>query len=642
MKRPGLRRKLLYLVCTMLAAVLLLRLTGTLPGGTSGSSAITVPINEVAAGVRSGTIQTITVEENQLSYRGPEGQRYTARKEPNTTVSKVLMDYGVSSEQLSHVSIVIQQPSEMSNWAPALVSLLPLIAFGAFILFMLRRSQGGNNEVLSFGKSRARMATIDKPTVTFADVAGVDEATQELQEVVEFLKYPEKFASLGARIPRGVLLVGPPGTGKTLLARAVAGEAGVPFFSLSASEFVEMFVGVGASRVRDLFDRAKRNAPCIIFVDELDAIGRQRGSGLGGGHDEREQTLNQILVEMDGFDTSTNVIMIAATNRPDVLDPALLRPGRFDRQVMVDRPDIIGRRAILEVHSRGKPLGADVALEVLAKQTPGFSGADLANLVNEGAILAARRNKRTIGLPELEEAIDRVMIGPERKSRIMSDREKALTAYHESGHALVGRMLKYHDPVHKVSIVARGRVGGYTRFLPTEDRYFGTKSQLEDMIAAALGGHVAEVLVFGEMSTGPQNDIERATSLARQMVCEYGMSEKVGPRALGHKQEMVFLGRAIGEQKNYSEKVAQTIDEEVRRLVREGQQHAEAILRERLDTLHQMAQSLIQHETLETEALELLFQGLPSPAPAPALPPRVPLTPPNARPRFIPGAATSS
>jgi cell division protease FtsH len=618
MNRPGLRRKLLYLVCTLLAAVLLLRLTGMLPGGTAGSSATTVPINEVAAGVRAGTVKTITVEENQLSFQGPEGQRYTARKEPNTTVSKLLMDYGVSSEQLSHVSIVIQQPSEMSNWAPALFSLLPLLAFGALMLFMLRRSQTGNNDVLSFGKSRARMATIDKPTVTFADAAGVDEATQELQEVVEFLKYPEKFGALGARIPRGVLLVGPPGTGKTLLARAVAGEAGVPFFSLSASEFVEMFVGVGASRVRDLFDRAKRNAPCIIFVDELDAIGRQRGSGLGGGHDEREQTLNQILVEMDGFDTNTNVIMIAATNRPDVLDPALLRPGRFDRQVMVDRPDLVGRRAILGVHTRGKPLAADVALEVLAKQTPGFSGADLANLVNEGAILAARRNKQSIGLPELEEAIDRVMIGPERKSRIMSDREKALTAYHESGHALVGRMLSHHDPVHKVSIVARGRMGGYTRFLPAEDRYFGTKSQLADMIAAALGGHVAEVLIFGEMSTGPQNDIERATSLARQMVCEFGMSERVGPRALGHKQEMIFLGRALGEQKNYSEKVAQTIDEEVRRLVREGQQQAEAILRERLDTLHQMAQSLIQHETLESEALESLFQGLPPPPPPPA------------------------
>jgi cell division protease FtsH len=636
MNRQGLRRRLLYLVCILLATGLLLRLTGTLWGGAPGSAVATVPINEVAAGVRTGTIQTITVEENRLTYSGADGQRYAARKEPNTTVSQVLTDYGVTPEQLSRVSIVVQQPSELGNWAAGLLTIVPLLAFGAFMLFMLRRGQNGNNEVLSFGKSRARMATIDKPTVTFADVAGVDEATQELQEVVEFLKFPEKFAALGARIPKGVLLVGPPGTGKTLLARAVAGEAGVPFFSLSASEFVEMFVGVGASRVRDLFDRAKRNAPCIVFVDELDAIGRQRGSGLGGGHDEREQTLNQILVEMDGFDTNTSVIMIAATNRPDVLDPALLRPGRFDRQVVVDRPDISGRRAILEVHTRGKPLAGDVALDVLAKQTPGFSGADLANLVNEGAILSARRNKQTIGLPELEEAIDRVILGPERKSRIMSDREKALTAYHESGHALVGRMLAHHDPVHKVSIVARGMAGGYTRFLPAEDHYFGTKAQLTDTIAAALGGHVAEVLIFGEMSTGPQNDIQRATSLARQMVCEFGMSEKLGPRALGHKQEMVFLGRAIGEQKNYSEKVAQAIDDEVRRLVQEGQQQAESILRERLDTLHRMAQALIQHETLESDELELLFQGLPP------SPPHAPLPLPPGRPHLIPSAVPST
>ena len=641
MNRQPLRRKLLYLMCGLLAAVLLLRLTGTLWGGSSGWSAATVPINEVAAGVRTGTIQTIRVNENQLSFQGPDGQRYTARKEPNTTTSQTLTDYGVTPEQLSRVSILIQPPSEMGNWAVVLVSLLPLLLFGGLMLFMLRRGQAGNNEMFSFGKSRARTVRVDRPVVTFVDAAGVDEAKQELQEVVEFLRYPEKFAALGARIPKGVLLLGPPGTGKTLLSRAVAGEAGVPFFSISGSEFVEMFVGVGASRVRDLFEQAKRHAPCIVFVDEIDAVGRQRGAGLGGGNDEREQTLNQILVEMDGFDTSTNVIVIAATNRPDVLDPALLRPGRFDRQVVLDRPDIRGRRAILEVHTRGKPLEVGVALEVLAKQTPGFSGADLANLVNEGAILAARRDKRTIGLLELEAAIDRVLVGPERKSRIMSEREKALTAYHESGHALVGRMLEHHDPVHKVSIVARGMMGGYTRFLPAEDRYFGTKSQFEDLIAAALGGHVAEELIFGETSTGPQNDIERATNLARRMVCEYGMSEKLGPRALGHKQELVFLGREIGEQKNYSEKVAQAIDDEVRRLVQEGQRQAEAILRERLDTLHRVAQTLIQQETLDSEALERLFQGLPSRPPAAAMLQSMPSAPSAARPGLIPGSIMS-
>src|SRR5690349_5181470 len=413
-----------------------------------------------------------------------------------------------------------------------LTAVLPLLIIGGFIFFMMRQAQGTNNQALSFGKSRARMFLGNKTVVTFADVAGVDEAKTELQEVVEFLKFPEKFNSLGARIPRGVLLVGPPGTGKTLMARAVAGEAGVPFFSISGSEFVEMFVGVGASRVRDLFDQAKRNSPCIVFVDEIDAVGRQRGAGLGGSHDEREQTLNQILVEMDGFDTNTNVIVIAATNRPDVLDPALLRPGRFDRQVVLDRPDIKGRRAILEVHAKGKPLDKDVSLDTLAKQTPGFSGADLSNLVNEAAILAARRNKKSVFMTEMEEAIDRVVAGPERKSRIISEKEKAITAYHEVGHALVARSLPNCDPVHKLSIVARGMMGGYTRFLPVEDRYLWTKSQFEDNLASLLGGHSAEVIIFGESTTGPSNDIERATQIARRMCTEYGMSSKLGPIAL--------------------------------------------------------------------------------------------------------------
>ncbi|HEY7068359.1 MAG TPA: ATP-dependent zinc metalloprotease FtsH [Chloroflexota bacterium] len=644
MDTKWLRNSLVYLI--ILVAVIALFIT--VSSGASEKEGSPVPMNEVAAGVRDGSIRKIQVTDDKLTFEKTDGKRYTARKEHNSTVSQVLKDYGVTPEQLDRVNIVVNDPPQFTNWLGLLVNLLPLVFFGAVLLFMMRQAQGSNNQALSFGKSRARMFMGNKPTVTFADVAGVDESKQELQEVVEFLKYPEKFAALGARIPKGVLLVGPPGTGKTLLSRAVAGEAGVPFFSISGSEFVEMFVGVGASRVRDLFDQAKRNAPCIVFVDEIDAVGRQRGAGLGGSHDEREQTLNQILVEMDGFDTNTNVIVIAATNRPDVLDPALLRPGRFDRQVVLDRPDIAGRRAILEVHSRGKPLEKNVVLETLAKQTPGFSGADLANLINEAAILAARRNKKAISPSELEEAIDRVIAGPERKSRIMSDREKAITAYHESGHALVGRMLKNHDPVHKVSIIARGMMGGYTRFLPAEDRYFWTKSQFEDMIAAALGGHVAEVLIFGEMSTGPQNDIERATNLARKMVCEYGMSQRLGPLALGHKEEMIFLGREIGEQKNYSEKVAESIDEEVRRLIDEGYHRAESILKEHVEKLHKIAEYLIQNETVEGEQLERIFQGLPpeeptasAPPSAAAAPPSTTPAPPSGQPRFIPGPATS-
>jgi cell division protease FtsH len=645
MDTKWLRNSLVYLI--ILVAVIALFITVSSNG--TDKEGTTIPMNEVAAGVKDGSIRKVTVAENKLTIEKTDGKRYAARKEPNATVSQALKDYGVTPEQLDRVNIVINDPPQFSNWLGLLVNLLPLVFFGAVLLFMMRQAQGSNNQALSFGKSRARMFMGNKPTVTFADVAGVDESKQELQEVVEFLKYPEKFAALGARIPKGVLLVGPPGTGKTLLSRAVAGEAGVPFFSISGSEFVEMFVGVGASRVRDLFDQAKRNPPCIVFVDEIDAVGRQRGAGLGGSHDEREQTLNQILVEMDGFDTNTNVIVIAATNRPDVLDPALLRPGRFDRQVVLDRPDIAGRRSILEVHSRGKPLEKNVALEVLAKQTPGFSGADLANLINEAAILAARRNRKAISLSELEEAIDRVVAGPERKSRVMSDREKAITAYHESGHALVGRMLKNHDPVHKVSIIARGMMGGYTRFLPAEDRYFWTKSQFEDMIAAALGGHVAEVLIFGEMSTGPQNDIERATNLARKMVCEFGMSERLGPLALGHKEEMIFLGREIGEQKNYSEKVAESIDEEVRRLIDQGYERAETILKEHMDKLHKIAEFLIQNETVEGEQLERIFQGLPpeepttsAPPSAAAAPPTTNPAPPTGQPRFIPGPATSA
>jgi cell division protease FtsH len=503
------------------------------------------------------------------------------------------------------------EPSAAGQWIGLLISaLLPVLLIGAFIFFMMRQAQGTNNQAMSFGKSRARMFLGNKTVVTFTDVAGVDEAKQELTEVVEFLKYPEKFNSLGARIPRGVLLVGPPGTGKTLLARAVAGEAGVPFFSISGSEFVEMFVGVGASRVRDLFEQAKRNSPCIVFVDEIDAVGRQRGAGLGGSHDEREQTLNQILVEMDGFDTNTNVIVVAATNRPDVLDPALLRPGRFDRQVVLDRPDIRGRREILNVHIKGKPLDKTVDLDALAKRSPGFSGADLANLVNEAAILAARRNKKSVGMAEFSEALDRVVAGPERRSRIITDEEKEIIAYHEGGHAVVQRVLPKCDPVTKVTIVSRGMALGYTMSLPQEDRYLHSKSEFEDKIAGMLGGNVAERLVFGDITTGASNDIEKATSLARAMVTQYGMSEKLGPLAFGKKEEMVFLGREISEQRNYSDEVAAKIDSEVRGIIDRAYERATEALTTHREVLDRLATLLIENETIEHDEFEALFEGV--------------------------------
>ncbi len=539
---------------------------------------------------------------------------YTTQAPPTTSVTADFKALGINLKN-QHLDFSYKTPSAWGGYITAILSFLPLVVFGALLIFMMRQAQGSNNQALSFGKSRARMFAGNRPTVTFADVAGVEEPKQELAEVVEFLKYPDKFAQLGARIPRGVLLVGSPGTGKTLLSRAVAGEAGVPFFSISGSEFVEMFVGVGASRVRDLFDQAKRNSPCIVFVDEIDAVGRQRGAGLGGSHDEREQTLNQILVEMDGFDTNTNVIVIAATNRPDVLDPALLRPGRFDRQVVLDNPDIRGRLAILEVHARGKPFEKNVNTGVLAKQTPGFSGADLANLLNEAAILAARRNKKAIGMKELEEAIDRVIAGPERKSRIISEKEKAITSYHEVGHALVARMLPNLDPVHKLTIVARGLMGGYTRLLPAEDRYLYSKSQFEETLAFSLGGHAAEQLIFGEVTTGASNDIERATELARKMVTMYGMSDKLGPLALGKKEELVFLGREIGEQRNYSEAVAEEIDSEVRHLINTAYGIAREILIQHKDKLITVSERLIHQETIEGPAFDEIMGIAPAPAP---------------------------
>ena len=491
-----------------------------------------------------------------------------------------------------------------------LFSFLPVLLIGGFIFFMMRQAQGTNSQAMSFGKSRARMFLGNKTVITFGDVAGVDEAKQELTEVVEFLKYPEKFNSLGARIPRGVLLVGPPGTGKTLLARAVAGEAGVPFFSISGSEFVEMFVGVGASRVRDLFEQAKRNSPCIVFVDEIDAVGRQRGAGLGGSHDEREQTLNQILVEMDGFDTNTNVIVVAATNRPDVLDPALLRPGRFDRQVVLDRPDIRGRREILDVHIKGKPLDKTVDHTELARRSPGFSGADIANLVNEAAILAARHNKKSIGMGDFNEAIDRVVAGPERRSRIITPEEKEIIAFHEGGHAVVQRVLPKCDAVSKVTIISRGMALGYTMSLPTEDRYLHSKSEFEDKIAGMLAGHVAEEIVFGDTTTGASNDIEKATGLARAMVTQYGMSEKLGPLTFGKKDEMIFLGREISEQRNYSDEVAAKIDAEVREIIDRARDRAKAALVSHREVLNRLAALLIEKETIEAEEFEALFSGV--------------------------------
>ena len=471
---------------------------------------------------------------------------------------------------------------------------------------MFRRAQGANNQAMGFGRSRARLFPANTPTVTFDDVAGVDEAKQELREVVEFLKSREKFQTLGARIPRGVLLVGSPGTGKTLLARAVAGEAGVPFFSISGSEFVEMFVGVGASRVRDLFDQAKRNAPCIIFIDEIDAVGRQRGSGLGGSHDEREQTLNQILVEMDGFDTNTSIIVMAATNRPDILDPALLRPGRFDRRVILDRPDVVGRTAILKVHSKGKPLADDVKLDILAKQTVGFSGADLANLVNEAAILAARRNKKSISMLELEESIDKVMMGPERKSHRISAKEKEVTAYHEAGHALVAHICSNVEPVRKISIIPRGAAGGYTKML-NEDKDYLTLSYLNDGLAMLFGGRAAEELIFNDLTSGASSDIKKATDWARRMVTNLGMSDILGPRTFGQKEELIFLGREISEQKDYGDKVANTIDDEVNRIIREAYTRAKTILTENKPKLVQIAQRLLVKETLEGDELDALF-----------------------------------
>jgi cell division protease FtsH len=496
-----------------------------------------------------------------------------------------------------------------SPWWSILTSLLPFVLLFGFWIFLMNQVQGGGSKVMSFGKSRAKRMTPDSPKIGFKDVAGVDEAVEELQEIKEFLENPKKFQALGARIPKGVLLYGPPGTGKTLLARAVAGEAGVPFFSISGSDFVEMFVGVGASRVRDLFEQAKQAAPCIVFMDEIDAVGRHRGAGLGGGHDEREQTLNQLLVEMDGFELKDNIILIAATNRPDILDPALLRPGRFDRQIVVDRPDRTGRRKILEVHSKGKPLASAIDLDTLAAGTPGFTGADLANLVNEAALLAARRGKKVIEQNELEEGIMRVIAGPEKKTRLMSEEERKITAYHELGHAIVGHYLDQDSEVHKISVVGRGQALGYTISLPREDRYLTTKKNLMANLAMTLGGRAAEELVFHEVTTGAANDLEKVTSTSKQMIMRFGMSEKLGPRVLGRNHDMPFLGREMGSEPDYSEEIAREIDEEIRRVIEEAHDMAVNVLREHIDELHRISQILIERETIDKDQFERLLAG---------------------------------
>ena len=567
-----------------------------------------VPVSQVISMAARGQLKLIEVDGEKLEITTTSGETLTSRKEDGSSVVEMLERADIDP-LASSVQVVVKGSSGLSSLFGILINFLPLILFGAVLLFMMRQAQGNTNQTFSFGRSRARMFVGNSPAVSFSDVAGVEEAKEELQEVVEFLKFPERFLSLGAKIPKGVLLVGSPGTGKTLLARAVAGEAGVPFFSISGSEFVEMFVGVGASRVRDLFDQAKRNSPCIVFVDEIDAVGRHRGAGLGGGHDEREQTLNQILVEMDGFDTSTNVIVLAATNRPDILDPALLRPGRFDRRVVLDNPDVRGRLEILKVHAKGKPLAEDVDFDAVAKQTTGFSGADLANLVNEAAILAARRSKDRTGFSEFAESIDRVIAGPERRSRVVSAREKELTAYHEAGHALVAHLLPHADRPYKVTIVARGMTGGHTRYIPEEDRKLWTRNQFEGMLAAALGGRVAEEVVFEEMTTGASNDLETATNVARTMVTRYGMSEKLGPRTFGKREELVFLGKEIHEQRDYSDRVAEQIDDEVHGLIDNAYTTAKGLLKDHGATLKRVAEYLITNETVEGDDLQELFKN---------------------------------
>jgi len=597
----------------------------------TNAQADTIPLGDVAEMVRAGEVSKLAVKDDKIFISPTNGQEIAeSRKETDIGIVETLTNLGVTTEQLNNIELEVATPTLWENWSSILFALLPLALLAAFFIFILRQAQGSGNQAFSFGKSKARMFTGDTPTVTFDDVAGNEEGKQELQEVVEFLKEPEKFAALGARIPSGVLLVGPPGTGKTLMAKAVSGEAGVPFFNISGSEFVEMFVGVGASRVRDLFKQAKESSPSIIFIDEIDAVGRHRGAGMGGSHDEREQTLNQILVEMDGFDTDTNIIIIAATNRPDILDPALLRPGRFDRRVMMDAPDVKGRRAILDVHVRGKPLADDVDLDIVAKQTPGFAGADIENLVNEAAILAARRDRRSISLAEFQEAIDRVSMGPERRSRLITPKEKEIVAYHEAGHAVATYFESDFDRIHKITIIARGQSLGHAQLLPEDDAKLNTKARFKTQLVVALGGRVAEEIKFGDITNGAASDLERVTNIARSMVTRLGMSDKLGPIQYGQQDEMMFLGRAISEQRNYSDKVAQEIDEEVSCLVDDAHQQCRRVLKSHWEELESTALALLEHETINAAQFEALMQGEdpfagldvepPQPAPAPPKP----------------------
>lgn len=603
MNSPRGRNSVVLLILLLIVIVLVIQFRASTPQPKD------LNLNQLAGQIQAGQVAKLEIDGNDLTITYPDNSIAISRIEPPKTAVEQLLDLGVTPTNLAseRLELVIQQPSDFNQIITLVTYLLPGLLVVGLIFFMLRQAQGSNNQALSFGKSRARMFTGDQPTVTFEDVAGVDEAKEELQEIVEFLKEPEKFIALGARIPKGVLLIGAPGTGKTLMAKAVSGEAGVPFFSISGSEFVEMFVGVGASRVRDLFDQAKRHSPCIVFVDEIDAVGRHRGAGLGGSHDEREQTLNQMLVEMDGFDTDTSVIIMAATNRPDILDPALLRPGRFDRRVILDRPDMRGRELILKVHVKGMPLEDNVELKTIAKSTPGFVGADLENLVNEAAILAARRDKKTIGNDEFQEAVERVIAGPERKSRIISEEEKKIVAYHEAGHAVVMHVIPEADPVHKVSIIARGMMGGFTMALPEEDRTLTSRNKIKADMAGLLGGRTAEALVFNDITSGASNDLERVTQLARGMITRLGMSEELGPMVYGQKEELVFLGREIGEQRDYSESIAEKIDNEVRHLVEQAYDRALAILTEYRAQLETIAQRLIEVETLDRSEFEALF-----------------------------------
>jgi len=588
----------------------------------NGTSTEELAISNLAQQIKDGEVAELGVagdgREVTVIYRDQNRSDALAMISNTSSLEEILATYGISERIFSegNTIIIYEAPSQWGGLLNLLGIFLPALLIIGFIYFILRQAQGSNNQALSFGKSKARVLTGDHPTVSFDDVAGCDEAKEELEEIVEFLKEPDKFVGFGARIPKGVLLVGAPGTGKTLMAKAVSGEAGVPFFSIAGSEFVEMFVGVGASRVRDLFDQAKRQSPCIIFIDEIDAVGRQRGAGLGGSHDEREQTLNQILVEMDGFNTDTHIIILAATNRPDILDPALMRPGRFDRRVVIDRPDIRGREEIFKVHIRGKPLGTDVNINILAKATPGFVGADIENTVNEAALLAARREKKDIGMSEFQEAIERVQLGPERKSRVISDEERELTAYHEAGHALVSHYLPHAQAVRKVTIIPRGMAGGVTWFME-DDLTFYSRTKFKALISTALGGRVAEEIVFGEITTGASNDLQQITGMARSMVTQYGMSDELGPRVYGKKQEMIFLGREISEQRDYSDAIAEKIDEEVRQLIDIEYKRTRKILEEHRDTLELVAKTLLEVETLEGDELIALIEGTYTPPPTP-------------------------